>query len=361
MTDSREIEQAAASWLARRDGGHWSERDQQRLDAWLSEAVAHQVAFIRLDAAWQQSGRLQALGAGLRSSGAPARGSWAAPRSGAAGAANLAPLHALTGDGADRSRRRAARAHRLPWRPLLRAAAIAATVVLVVSLALGWRHYTAVEQVSYRTAIGDLQEVPLADGSTATLSSDSRILVTWSRSERHVDLQQGEAFFAVAKDPARPFVVSADGRRVTAVGTRFAVRRDMADLRVVVTQGTVRLESDARPGNPRQPVTLLPAGSVAVASDSGVVVHSGTVQQAEKYLNWRDGFVSFHDTPLATAVAEFNRYNTRKIVIGDARVGAMRVGGNFRWSNTEAFVRLLTRGFPIKASRQGDTIVLTRR
>jgi transmembrane sensor len=60
-------------------------------------------------------------------------------------------------------------------------------------------------------------------------------------------------------------------------------------------------------------------------------------------------------------VAEFNRYNQRKIVIADARVGAMRVGGHFRWSNTDAFVRLLTRGFPIKASPHGDTIVLSPR
>jgi transmembrane sensor len=234
-------------------------------------------------------------------------------------------------------------------------------LTLLVSLALVWRHYTAVDQASYRTAIGDLQEVPLADGSIATLSSDSRLLVTLSHGERHVDLQQGEAFFAVAKDPARPFVVSAGGRRVTAVGTRFSVRRDAADLRVVVTQGLVRLESDRLPNGLRQPTTLLPAGSVALASDAGVVVHSGSVQQAEEYLSWRSGFVSFHDTPLATAAAEFNRYNARKIVVGDASVGAMRVGGNFRWSNVDAFVRLLAQGFPIQARRQGDTIVLTRR
>jgi transmembrane sensor len=53
MASSREIEQVAAAWLARRDAGGWSARDQQQLDAWLDEAVAHQVAFLRLDAAWR--------------------------------------------------------------------------------------------------------------------------------------------------------------------------------------------------------------------------------------------------------------------------------------------------------------------
>jgi transmembrane sensor len=36
----------------------------------------------------------------------------------------------------------------------------------------------------------------------------------------------------------------------------------------------------------------------------------------------------------------------------------MRIGGNFRWSNTEVFVRLLERGFPVRAERDGDAIVL---
>lgn len=345
MPNSREIEHAAAVWLARRDAGHWSARDQQRLDAWLDQAIAHKVAFIRLDAAWQQSDRLQALGAGLPKGVVPARGSWAQPK--------------LAGHDAPIIERKPVRS-RLA-RPLLRFFAVAAMLALVVSAALGWRHYTTVEQATYQTAVGDLKEVPLTDGSTATLSSDSRIIVTLSHGARHIDLQRGEAFFAVAKDHARPFVVSSGSRRVIAVGTRFAVRRDARDLRVVVTQGLVRLESDNPPNGESQPTTFLPAGSVATASDSGVVVRSGSVQQAEEYLSWRNGFVSFHDTPLAIAAAEFNRYNARKIVIGDASVGAMRVGGNFRWSNTDAFVRLLAQGFPIKVRQQGNDIVLSQR
>lgn len=358
---SREIEHTAAAWLARRDGADWTERDQQKLDAWLSASVAHRVAFIRLDAAWQQSGRLKALGAGLRGSGMPVRGSWTSLRSESTDVPARTPHQAPAARLATRSRRHSGRRQRTSSHRVLLGLAVTALVALAVTLALGWRQYTAVEQASYRTAIGDLQEVPLADGSTVTLSSNSRMLVTLSRGERHVDLQQGEAFFAVAKDPDRPFVVSAKERRVTAVGTRFSVRRDATDLRVVVTQGLVRLESEPGPGSPRQATTLLPAGSVALASDNGVVVHSGSVQQAREHLNWRGGFVSFHDTPLATAVDEFNRYNTGKIVIDDPQLGAMRIGGNFRWSNTDAFVRLLTQGFPVKANRRGDTIVLTRR
>jgi transmembrane sensor len=370
MASSRQIELIASAWLARRDGDEWSALDQRQLDAWLQESTAHRVAYLRLDAAWRQSDRLKALGAGVPAGAVPERGAW-----------GLAPLpesraaspDSVT-DGEPSTPARMAAAHRpnasshatrklrksRPRRLLRYATAVFALIVLA-SLALGWRHYAAVEQASYRTAIGGMQDVPLPDGSVITLSSDSRILVTLSRHERRIDLQQGEAFFKVAKDPGRPFVVSAGDRRAIAVGTRYDVRRDATSLRVIVTEGVVRLESDNGPGGRDRPTTLLPAGSIALATDAGVVVNSGSVQQAEEFLSWRSGFLSFHDTPLAAAAAEFNRYNVRKIVIGDASIGTLRIGGNFRWSNAETFVRLLELGFPVRAVHGRDVILLKHR
>jgi transmembrane sensor len=224
-----------------------------------------------------------------------------------------------------------------------------------------WHRPAPVQSTSYATDVGALREVPLADGSRIVLSSDSRVRVTYARDERRIELQQGEAFFEVARNPGRPFTVIAGPRRVTAVGTRFDVRRESTDLRVVVTQGVVRLEAQARPDGRRQPVTLLPAGSVALASGDDVTVQSGPVTQAEDRLSWRSGFLIFHDTPLADAAAEFNRYNTRKIVVADAATGALRIGGHFRWSNAEAFVRLLQQGLPVRVEHRADTIVLHRR
>jgi len=347
VAGSREIERTAAAWLARRDAGHWSAADQQALDAWLDAATAHRIAFLRLEAAWQQSDRLKALGAGIPAGTMPPRHRWrhtvetpAEPRR-AGSQATPRPAH-------HRFR------HLAGW-------TMAATGLLIAIAGWHWHAHEVVETISYQTPVGRLQEVPLADGSVATLSSNSRIVVSLSRGERHVELQRGEAFFAVAKDAGRPFVVDTRGRRVIAVGTRFAVRRDDDATRVVVTEGLVRLESDSPPGGHRQPTTLLPAGSRALATDTGVTVTAGSVQQAEAFLDWRNGFVSFHDTPLAEAVAEFNRYNNRQIVLGDNRVGSLRVGGNFHWSNTAAFVRLLEQGFPVTASEQGNRIVLRHR
>jgi transmembrane sensor len=371
MVSSKQIERTAAAWLASRDAGGWSERDRAELEAWLAAATAHRVAFVRLEEAWRQSDRLKALGAGLPRGVVPPRGQWTGYQLGSRGrdeespavrsqpdALNEIPSPAVPIDAVNlvfAPRQRIARPYRIGF------AVAAVSLLLTGSLALGWRYYPTVQPVSYSTAMGDMESMSLADGSQAQLSSDSRILVALSRRERHVDLQHGEAYFHAAKDPGRPFVVSAGGHRVVAVGTRFSVRRDREGLRVVVTEGLVRLESDPGPDGRRQPSTLLPAGSVAVADQARILVRSGTLEEAEQYLSWRDGFLTFHDTALADAAAEFNRFNTRKIVIADPEVGAMRVGGNFRWSNTEVFVRLLEQGFPVRAERDGDAIVLHSR
>lgn len=242
-TEHARIERAAAAWLARRDAGGWTELDQAALDTWLAAAIAHRVAWVRLETAWREAGRLKALGAGLPAGMVPAPGHWlqaggrgaqqdepAAP--GPAGTdARPAPgsLDPASLVFAPRSRAAKSRA------PTLVAAAV--LVLLGASLALGWRDFPSTRPVAYRTAVGSLDTMPLADGSEATLSSDSRIVVALSRRERHIDLQRGEAYFHAARDPERPFVVVAQGYRAVAVGTRFAVRRVAGEVRIVVTEG----------------------------------------------------------------------------------------------------------------------------
>jgi len=353
MTDSRRIEEAAADWLVRRDGDDWSAQDQHALDAWLTASAQHKVAWLRLEAAWREAGRLQALAAGLPAGSPPPRA-----RSGTRVAEGTPDrLPDLRGV-AFSPRHRDDRSQRGGWRHGM-AAALA--VVALGSAAWGGWQMTGREHGTYASAVGQIQTVTLPDGSTATLSSDSRLELRISRSERHVSLVQGEAFFDVARDTRRPFVVETEGRRVAAVGTRFSVRRDTEAVRVVVTEGKVRLESRAGRDGRAQPVALLPAGSVATAGRNGVLVRSLPVVDAERYLEWREGFLTFDDTSLAEAAAEFNRFNTRKLELGDATVAELRVGGNFRWSNADGFTHLLERGFPVRAERHPDRIVLYTR
>jgi transmembrane sensor len=270
------------------------------------------------------------------------------------------------------------RSRRVGRRPALIAAA--ATILLVVGVGA----YLALVPGGdrYVTPVGGLASVPISDGSKVTLNTDSEIRVAMTHTERRVDLDQGEAFFEVAHDPTRPFIVHAGNKRVIAVGTKFAVRRQGDDVRIVVTEGKVKLEADALAASPRgsavptdpatgdpgsssgstrnaESATLLTAGTIARARDAGVLIQQRPLPEVEDYLSWRSGFLTFRETSLGDAVAEFNRYNERQIVIDDPQIAAIRLSGKFRSTQFEAFVRLIEDGLPIRARYTDGRIVLT--
>lgn len=341
---SGSIERTAAAWLAHRDSGQWSPADQSAFDVWLAEDTAHRIAYLRLQAAWLEAGRLKALGAGGESGHVPERGVWL-----------RSPYFHPPLQGRRHAERARNRARRVSW------AGAAATAMLVLAFACGfwwWQSLGQVRRGAWHTALAGQLVVHLADGSTATLGSDSALRAAFTRHERDLDLVRGEAFFEVAKDHSRPFVVHAGAYQVIAVGTRFDVRRDEGGMRVVVTRGVVRLQL-AR--DPAKAPTELPAGSIAQVRGGRVSVQHASLDRVVQYLSWRDGYVVLHGTPLAEAVREFNRYNARKIVIADPSLDDLKVGGNFRLGNSDAFVRLVQEVFPVHAKGSDNRIVLSRR
>lgn len=364
--DSIQIEERAAAWLVKRDSGQWTAEDEHEFAEWLAESSANEVAFIRLEAVWDQTLRLKALGAGIPPGLVPPPNAW-----------RLSPFVDEAGDsrnhdaldsGAGLSSRR---------RGVL---AVAATVLVVIASGGVW--YLRSQGPIYQTAVGGIASVPMSDGSNVTLNTDSAIRVAVTEAQRRVELDRGEAFFQVAADPNRPFVVNAGKKRVIAVGTKFSVRRtDDGGVRVVVTEGKVRVEdasivdvlrsrksskgatnvADSSIPKAANGEVLVTAGTVARTIDDGVLVQRRDEAQVEDYLSWRTGFLTFREIPLRDAVAEFNRYNERKITIADPAVAEMPISGKFRTTNFEAFIRLLEDGFPVHALRTSEGIVLTDR
>jgi transmembrane sensor len=329
---TKEIEETASDWLIRRDSGHWTAADQARLEQWLDADTLHRVAFLRLELAWEESARLKALGAGIHGDKPPAPGRWNVTPFFESHLAHSASIH----------RRR-------------RLLAVAATILLTVATGSIAYHLWRSNGDRYTTPVGGLASVPMPDGSRITLNTNSQVRVALTKTERHVDLKHGEAFFEVAKDPKRPFIVEAGTKRVIAVGTKFSVRVIAAkagtpNIEVVVTEGKVRIED-----------VFLTPGTIARADEEGVLVQRKALPEAETHLSWRTGVLMFRDETLADAVAEFNRYNMRKIIITDPAVAGLKIEGNFRANNVEAFVRLLESGFPVRATAEEDQIVLRGR
>lgn len=340
--DSRTIEDEAAAWLIRRDSEDWTESDAAQLTAWLDASTANRVAFLRLEVGWEQSERLAALGAGKPLDALPGRGEW-----------RVSPFFESRPAATGLSKK----PQRVRWLATLAAS-------LAVGIAVGAIFALFHSGDNYSTPVGGTASIPLRDGSNVMLNTASKIRVAVTDQERRVELDQGEAYFEVAKDPNRPFVVVVGDERVVAVGTRFSVRRDAGEIRIVVMEGKVRFESKSvplslQPRNQHPAAPLLAAGAIARASAAAVLVETTPLQRAEEILSWRSGYLTFEETTLADAVTEFNRYNHRKIYIEDPGVAALRISGKFRATNAEAFIRVLSDGFHIRAQEAEDRFVLS--
>lgn len=322
---------AAAAWLAKRDRGLTAVEQDAYLE-WLRADPEHGAAITRLESAW---GALDAL-------------------------AEWRPAHSPQPNPDLLARPRFA-----AWlrRPVLVGTLMAAAVAGGFLLYRGvWREPAPVMRV-----IPSPERLTLGDGSVVELNHGGRIETEFTPELRRVRLVRGEAHFTVTKNPARPFVVEADGVTVRAIGTAFDVLRSAGAVEVLVTEGKVQVERPVPTGdNPAAaPVpTPLVAGERAVVDTVAAVppvvaaVSAGEIARA---LAWQGVRLEFEALPLGEVITEFNLRNRQQLVIGDAGTGRLRVGGNFRADNVDAFVRLLEASFGVVAERRADGALVLRR
>lgn len=186
------------------------------------------------------------------------------------------------------------------------------------------------------TGLGEIRRVPLADGSMVAINTSSTLEIDLKPKAREISLKQGEAWFQVAKDPERPFVVAAGPVRVRAVGTAFSVRRreqDASGVDIMVTEGVVEAWVEGVDA-PRH--RLSAGGRLVLASTSATpVVESAS--DIERSLAWRNGEIALDGESLEEAAKLFNRYNSRPIVIEDPDLAKERFVGLFQTNAPESF------------------------
>jgi transmembrane sensor len=336
----------AADWLARRDRGMTAAEQDDYLQ-WLRADPRHVVALNQIERGWQKLNRLS---------------DWRPSHSQRPNPDLLAPRRRL----------------RPPnFGGLAALLSIAACAALAIGLFLALRPGTT----EPRQAIlhPGPERVVLEDGSVVELKPGAAIDVEFTATARNVRLREGEGYFAVAKDPARPFVVTAGAVDVRAVGTEFCVTLNLTAVSVLVTEGRVQLDKTPQltAATTTDPVTELSrelsqisAGQQAiiqlepVAGDGSsiaaavVEIRDITPAEIDRALAWQSMRLEFIELPLRDVVREFNRFNVRKLVIADDNTGEMQVGGSFRADNVDSFVRLLVTGFGMTAESRGDEIVL---
>lgn len=310
-----EIELRAAAWVIRSSEGPFSDAEQHELDTWLAGDTRRLGAYVRAQAIWVDVDRVAALG-GLSAAPVPPRRAWR-------------------------------------WQPMAMAASLTA---LMVGGYVGYDHFAG--RIS--TARGEVRQIALEDGSTVFLNGGSTIQVRYDKGERHVILRGGEASFRVAHNKARPFIVTADGVSVRAVGTEFAVSMAQPDdVAVTVAEGVVKIDDKAHSGTQQQ--QYLGRNQQLVSTRTGTRRANLDASEVGRQLAWRSGMLVFRGQMLGAAAEEVNRYAAVPVVINDPTLGRAEFMGVFHVGDSRAFAEAAATAFNGEVSEIDGKYVLARR
>ena len=244
----------------------------------------------------------------------------------------------------------------------------AAYAALVLLVAGAW----FLRDTGLSTRAGELRTLTLEDGTHVFLNTASRMHVRYDRASRRVELDEGEAFFEVAKRADWPFVVIAGGRQVVARGTAFLVRRDDERIAVTLVEGKVTVAPSgdtvaaaAAETSPTQSMPATGAKDQLTLSPGQRVTFAGRdapkldQPSLEGVTAWQRGQVVLDHTPLADAVAEMNRYSNIKLQIQDPAARRAEVSGIFRTGDSEYFAQAVSETYHLRVARRGREIMLS--
>ncbi|MBL8271817.1 FecR family protein [Steroidobacter sp.] len=224
------------------------------------------------------------------------------------------------------------------FRPAWALAAMLGCIALAFVLAFSL--FESAPDGTIETAASQWQHMTLEDGSTVHVDARSRLKVEFTEQRRVVYLTEGQAVFDVEKDPRRPFTVRTPLIDVTAVGTRFGVALD-SGVTATVSEGTVKVTAHGNLNDPK--AVLLKAGqelqvggsaTVGIPASDPPAVDLSTVPvivvDADRKLDWANGWLQFEGETIGQVVREFNRRNVQQIQIVDGSIADRRLVGYYR-------------------------------
>ncbi len=232
----------------------------------------------------------------------------------------------------------------------------------------------------FESLLGEIRHIPLDDGSHITLNTASALSVEFTPARRLIRLLRGEAFFEVADNPSRPFIVQSAVAQMRSIGAACGIRlTDPQTMTVAVTLGQVAIENS--PSRLMSSLQALTGGwpnldedlsPVAVMAGHEATVHlppSGKMMISieavaadtlARGLEWREGQLAFEGTSLAEAAAEFARYSSHRVVIADRDLAQRHISGLFAVTDPEGFAKAAALSLGANTRHQNDSIVLYR-
>jgi transmembrane sensor len=313
MDSEENIKTAARDWLLRLSLDSPTPDEQARFAAWCRDDPRHLAAYRRFESIWQDAATLE----------------------------SLAPLAALpvARDPWWRRTRASFAVHPLRW---------AGSACLVMAAA-GIGIWLLRAPLYYATGLAEVREIHLSDGSEVTLGARSSLEVAFRFHARRVVLNSGVAFFSVAKNPSRPFVVRVGDQEVRVVGTQFEIRRDPDAMRVSVVEGAVEVVQvpDRVPAAVQEAPRSMTAGQQVTTALAGAIPDPQVMPRGEAAA-WRYGRLVYVDAPLKDIVADANRYSHAPIKLADAGIANIRVSVTYPSDKVEEMVTALSRSLSLE-------------
>ncbi|HAW79537.1 MAG TPA: hypothetical protein DCX27_07380 [Balneola sp.] len=180
--------------------------------------------------------------------------------------------------------------------------------------------------------------VTLSDGTKVYINSDSKIIIpkVFKSNKREVFLE-GEAFFEVAKNPNKPFLIRTKGAIVEVLGTSFAVRNYPGDniIQTVVSEGTVSFSSDNKSINNG---VILTAGNLGRLNLDNNEIKTEHVSDIDFYLSWKDGYLTFQNEKMKEVAKQLERKYDIEVVFDSKEIADMKLTAELR---SRSLVRVL--------------------
>lgn len=323
IINESEILEQATQWVVEMNSGELSDARAEMLHEWLSKSALHEEMLLEASDVWDETKNLVTENRIAPSASKP---SWM-------------------------------------FSPSIAVAALL-VVTLTGAFLSGVMNFSEGEQtivnVRHETRIGEFRTITLSDSSRVTLNTNSKIAVAFDGQSdiRRIHLLQGEAYFELAKDPLRPFIVDVNKREVRAVGTAFNIRLDSGYIEVLVKEGIVEFADVPRAAKMNSLPERLTAGQV-LEIENGAKERSVLLSERVKMkLSWQTGRVIFQGDKLKDVISEVSRYTNTRFVFSDDKAESISVGGSFRIGNVEALLDSIKEGFDVNIEKRSDGAVV---
>lgn len=319
----------ALHWLVVLRDKNASQADHEAFDRWLKIDASHEAAWRRAQQVWM---RLDRIGPAFRNRAPPPPVPTPPPRLVAAPwmrpTLSAPPVPARTG------RRR------------FLYGAVAAAFAIPAGIVVSRRGLFA----DHATRVGERRTISLDDGSKVELASSSSLSIDFAADLRRIVLHEGEAFFNVVHDPARPFVVDAASGRTRALGTTLNIKMSDPLVTVAVTEHAVFVSA-----NGVEPVTVNEGQLVRYGPNRMGDVRDANLDQVEA---WRRDRLIFQDTLLGDVMADLKRYRGGQIIMTDSALRRLLVTATFDADKADAAIDTIASSLPIQVTRVTNLLVV---